>query len=140
MARKKWSTALLVTIYAQFAGYVPSCAGDTDAVDHTTASARQDKLLNVFNIIKFPNDGCETVSGTYGVCYTASECDSLGETLLQICHKYFLHQNLLQVGQLQEIVQVVLEFVVYLLVLVEELHLSTTHILRFFPQITIFTI
>ena len=76
MPRKKWSTTLLVTIYAQFAGY---CSGDSGAADHaTSASARQDKLLNVFNIIKFPNDGCETVSGTYGVCYTASECDSLG--------------------------------------------------------------
>jgi len=76
MPRKKWSTTLLVTIYAQFAGY---CSGDSGAADHAvSASARQDKLLNVFNIIKFPNDGCETVSGTYGVCYTASECDSLG--------------------------------------------------------------
>ena len=84
MARKKWSTTLLVTIYAQFAGYVPSCSGDSNAADHAAASARQNKLLNVFNIIKFPNDGCETVSGTYGVCYTASECDSLGENFIQI--------------------------------------------------------
>ena len=44
------------------------CQGDRDS-----------KLLNVFNIVKFPNDGCSTVSGTYGVCYTASECDTLGQ-------------------------------------------------------------
>ena len=43
------------------------CQGDRDS-----------KLLNVFNIVKFPNDGCSTASGTYGVCYTASECDTLG--------------------------------------------------------------
>lgn len=43
------------------------------------SEVRDSRLLNVFNIIKFPNDGCTTSSGTYGVCYTASECDSLGK-------------------------------------------------------------
>ena len=47
MARKKWSTTLLVTIYAQFAGYVPSCSGDSNAADHAAASARQ--LAGYFN-------------------------------------------------------------------------------------------
>ena len=42
-------------------------------------SDRKAKLLNVFNIVKFPNDGCNsTTSNTYGVCYTATECASLG--------------------------------------------------------------
>ena len=43
-----------------------------------SVSSRNDKLLNVFNIVKFPNDGCNSTSGAYGVCYTATECTSLG--------------------------------------------------------------
>ena len=42
-------------------------------------SVRDEKILNVFSIVKFPNDGCNTTSkNIYGVCYTASECLSLG--------------------------------------------------------------
>ena len=52
----------------------PQCDGEE-------GGSRDSKLLNVFNIVKFPNDGCSTVSGTYGVCYTASECDTLGQKL-----------------------------------------------------------
>ena len=59
------------------------CEGDRDS-----------KLLNVFNIVKFPNDGCSTVSGTYGVCYTASECDTLGQDN-NMCHNVI---SLLQGG------------------------------------------
>ena len=55
----------------QFAINLQQCQGQVDS--------RTDKLLNVFNIIKFPNDGCNATSGSYGVCYTASECDTLGE-------------------------------------------------------------
>jgi len=42
--------------------------------------SRNEKLLNVFNIVKFPNDGCNSSSksNTYGVCYAATECTSLG--------------------------------------------------------------
>ena len=50
------------------------------AVIGTEISERDSKLLNVFNIIKFPNEGCNTTAGSYGVCYTASECDSLGKS------------------------------------------------------------
>ena len=58
-------------IFATFAAILHSCSGQA-------VSLRNDKLLNVFNIVKFPNDGCTTSAGTYGVCYTASECDTLG--------------------------------------------------------------
>ena len=58
-------------IFATFAAILHSCSGQA-------VSLRNDKLLNVFNIVKFPNDGCTTSTGTYGVCYTASECDTLG--------------------------------------------------------------
>ena len=58
-------------IFATFAAILHSCSSQA-------VSLRNDKLLNVFNIVKFPNDGCTTSTGTYGVCYTASECDTLG--------------------------------------------------------------
>ena len=48
-----------------------------------------EKLLNVFNIVKFPNDGCNSTSGSYGVCYTASECDTLGPILEVLDIRYF---------------------------------------------------
>ena len=63
---------LLWFVSFQFAIFLHQCQGQ---VEHS----RTDKLLNVFNIIKFPNDGCNSTSGSYGVCYTASECDTLGE-------------------------------------------------------------
>jgi len=52
--------------------------------------SRKEKLLNVFNIVRFPNDGCNsTKSNTYGVCYTASECASLSGTSSGSCAKGF---------------------------------------------------
>jgi len=53
------------------------------------ASGKKAKLLNVFNIVKFPNDGCTSSSSTYGVCYTASECTSLGGTSSGSCASGF---------------------------------------------------
>ena len=52
-------------------------------------SSRKDKLLNVFNIVRFPNNGCNTTSDTYGVCYTATECISLGGTSAGSCASGF---------------------------------------------------
>ena len=52
-------------------------------------SSRNDKLLNVFNIVKFPNDGCNTSSSSYGVCYTATECTSLGGSSAGSCASGF---------------------------------------------------
>ena len=41
--------------------------------------SRTKKLLNVFNIVTFPNDACNsTTSNVFGVCYTASECLAKG--------------------------------------------------------------
>ena len=71
MAQQKLGDLRLVLAIFCVSAFLPSCDGDE-------AGARDSKLLNVFNIVKFPNDGCTTVSGTYGVCYTASECDTLG--------------------------------------------------------------
>jgi len=52
-------------------------------------SQRGSKLLNVFNIVKFPNDGCTSSLDTYGVCYSASECASRGGTSSGSCASGF---------------------------------------------------
>ena len=40
---------------------------------------RSGRLLNIFQIVKFPNDACNATGGNfYGTCYTATECNSLG--------------------------------------------------------------
>ena len=71
-----------------FALFLHSCCGGQD--DNYKVMRRDEKLLNVFNIVKFPNDGCTTAAGTYGVCYTASECLSLSmEIESSYAHKIF---------------------------------------------------
>ena len=50
---------------------------------------RNERLFNVFSIVKFPNDGCNTTSNTYGVCYSATECASLGGTSSGSCASGF---------------------------------------------------
>ena len=72
MAQRNLRDQWLVLAIFFVSTLLPSCDGDGES------GSRDSKLLNVFNIVKFPNDGCSTVSGTYGVCYTASECDTLG--------------------------------------------------------------
>ena len=54
-----------------------------------SVNQREGKLLNVFNIVKFPNDGCNATSGSYGVCYTSSECSSLGGSSSGSCASGF---------------------------------------------------
>ena len=49
----------------------------SEAADET--GHRSGRLLNVFSIVKFPNDACNTTGGNYyGTCYTATECAALG--------------------------------------------------------------
>jgi len=54
----------------------------------TAEKSRVGKLLNVFNIVTFPNDPCQN-GDTYGSCYTASECTSLGGNSLGSCASGF---------------------------------------------------
>ena len=59
------------------------------------SEAKSGRLLRIFSVVKFPNDGCNTTIGDSGVCYTvtkyrnrkhtithtifqATECSSLG--------------------------------------------------------------
>ena len=49
--------------------------------DAEEARERMERLLNVFTIVKFPNDACNATGGNYyGTCYTATECTALGRT------------------------------------------------------------
>jgi len=48
------------------------------------------KALSVLQVVKFPNDGCNTTSdGVYGVCYSGTECTSLGGTASGSCASGF---------------------------------------------------
>ena len=57
-------------------------------------SNKAGKLLKIFSIVKFPNSGCSTTVGGYGVCYTATECSSLGQSTHILTRK---HQSLFAV-------------------------------------------
>lgn len=41
-------------------------------------NVRNKKVLGMFNVVKFPNDNCNSTSTTNGTCYTSSECLSKG--------------------------------------------------------------
>ena len=43
---------------------------------------REDRLLNLFSIVTFPNDGCTASSGDTGLCLSGSECNSRGGSIL----------------------------------------------------------
>ena len=44
------------------------------------ASPRAERILNLFNIVSFPNDVCSSSDSDnkYGTCYAASECSAAG--------------------------------------------------------------
>ncbi|XP_023331656.1 uncharacterized protein LOC111703824 [Eurytemora carolleeae] len=54
-----------------------------------SVGSRQDKALNVFNVVRFPNDVCNTTSGKSGTCYSASECSAFGGSSLGTCASGF---------------------------------------------------
>ena len=57
---------------------VPSVQGEAGNVS-LAARDRVERLLNVFTIVKFPNEACNATGGNYyGTCYTATECTALG--------------------------------------------------------------
>ena len=76
-AKYGWSLVILVI------GVVTAAVEDS-------VPERKAKLLNVFNIVKFPNEACNSsISNVYGVCYTAVECSSLGGTSSGSCASGF---------------------------------------------------
>ena len=58
-----------------------------DEAEETSPEARDrmERLLNVFTIVKFPNEACNATGGNYyGTCFTATECTALGNISLKI--------------------------------------------------------
>jgi len=47
------------------------------------------RLLNVFNVVKFPNDACTTSGYRSGVCFSASECAAKGGVSSGTCAQGF---------------------------------------------------
>lgn len=84
---------ILLSFLLSFSSVYPepsSSAPSSSAISNRGgSSSRKDKLLNVFNIVRFPNDGCNTTESSYGVCYTASECSSLGGNSRGTCASGF---------------------------------------------------
>ena len=50
---------------------------------------RADRVLSIFNVVRFPNDACGSASNLNGTCYTAEECTSLGGTASGSCASSF---------------------------------------------------
>ena len=50
---------------------------------------RDERVLSIFSVVKFPNDVCSSASNLNGTCYTASECTSLGGTASGSCASSF---------------------------------------------------
>ena len=67
---------------------VPGWGSIINADSNTTEGKA--KVLNVFNIIQFPNSGCNsTITNVYGVCYTTAECVRLSGTSSGTCASGF---------------------------------------------------
>lgn len=50
--------------------------------NEASQSQRAERILNLFNIVTFPNDVCVSSDSNnkYGTCYAASECSAAGAT------------------------------------------------------------
>lgn len=59
------------------------------AAEGLNVTARQDKTLSVFNVVKFPNSVCAATSGYNGTCFSSSECIAKGGTASGTCASSF---------------------------------------------------
>ena len=50
---------------------------------------RDDRVMSVFNVVRFPNSACGSANNFNGTCYTASECSSLGGSSSGSCASGF---------------------------------------------------
>ena len=66
-------------------------AVDVTSKKNQTESSAAARILNVFNIVTFPNDPCvgNSLTGQYGSCLTASECSSLSGLSVGSCASGF---------------------------------------------------
>lgn len=51
--------------------------------------SRQERVLSVFNVVRFPNDPCGASNGRNGTCFTASECSAKGGSSSGTCASSF---------------------------------------------------
>merc|ERR1711976_50925 len=47
-------------------------------IENSTSSDRHKKILNLFTVVRFPNNGCTGNNGFNGTCYTSEECENRG--------------------------------------------------------------
>merc|ERR1711953_267311 len=86
----KMNPSLKTLLY--FYGFTVSLDPTLGKINNGTepGSERKMRLLNVFELVQFPNDPCVTGSlNSSGVCYTATECTGLGGTLGSACASGF---------------------------------------------------
>ena len=81
-------TAFFLTFFIFTSSAVDVSISSRNNLTDSSAAAR---ILNVFNIVTFPNDPCvgTSLTGQYGSCLTASECSSLSGVSVGSCASGF---------------------------------------------------
>ena len=81
-------TAFLINFFIFTSSAVDVSVSSRSNQTNSSAAAR---ILNVFNIVTFPNDPCvgTSLTGQYGSCLTASECSSLSGVSVGSCASGF---------------------------------------------------
>ena len=64
---RMWRAVLLLCLAAP-------CLHAELVTSEAARSAREEKVLSVFNVVTFPNSACGASNGYNGTCYTSSEC------------------------------------------------------------------
>lgn len=54
-------------------------------INSALAETRDDKMISIFNVVKFKNDVCAGSGNQNGTCYTAEECSNRGGTASGSC-------------------------------------------------------
>lgn len=73
---------------------IAKCSGsqetvESESIDGKELGERNEKLFNVFTIVRFKNDPCAGSSNRNGTCYTESECSNKGGTNAGSCAQGF---------------------------------------------------
>ena len=68
--------------------FVSFATGSILPDNHSQVAVRDQKVFNVLNVVKFPNDAC-TIGTTSGTCYAPNECTALGGQNIGACANGF---------------------------------------------------
>ena len=55
------------------------------SVDEDEDADRETKVLNMFSVVRFPNDGCTSSDNRNGTCYSTDECGNRGGSASGSC-------------------------------------------------------